>query len=59
MRLEVMGWMVLTMIAVLHALHPDEGDEFPLDVYLPCPARPAQGEPGHTVCELRMQRMRI
>jgi hypothetical protein len=44
---------------VLHEVHSDQGDEFSIDMHLQGAARTAEGEPGYTVRQLWVQRVRV
>lgn len=46
--------LIFRVLAVLLAMCPDEGDEFPEHVYLPCAEGATERRPGHTVCQLRV-----
>jgi hypothetical protein len=45
------------MIALLRSLHPDQRNEFPIDLHLPRAEDTAHREPGRSVRELRVQRL--
>lgn len=44
-------------IAVLPPMHPDQGNQLPIDLYLSRTERAAEGEPRYTVRQLRVQRV--
>jgi hypothetical protein len=45
--------------AVLHEVHPDQGDELPVHVCLPGAEGAVEGGAGSAVCELRVSGVRV
>lgn len=58
-EVRMMVRRVLTWVALLRAMHTDEGDELSVDVHLPCAEGATEGGTGDSVRELRMSGMLV
>lgn len=54
---QCLGYIADLTTALLHSLHSDQGDQLPVHLYLPCTARPDEGESRHTMRQLRLPRL--